>query len=453
MPAWWRRVTLRCNYRVLRDSRLRALDDDSSTNPNSDLNGAFYYNSSYLGFDVPGDWGETVRESVYGDDDRTPHIDPPIVPAPPPTLYTLESGSKATLYIRGRSIWRSPEVYVGNQCADSVEVANDMQGLYATFEKLAMPPDKGNVDLRVDTSFGFDVLTKAVKIVEPDSTSAGALTASLHSKFISPDDPLVLDFASKVYPLTENISKLQVTLKNANATTDAPVTITNPSPLLSTDGTQIQLSFKVPSSQPSLGKSLPNWWTDSASKVLVELSIPKPPSSGSSSAKADTSATTVDSSAASKPQTISITGSDTVVHFVDSEQEKLVIYPSTLSNTGNLITPPQFNLKTASACPPDLFESAYSDLYASSTDLKIELSPKDQSSIVIPVNVAADKASGNITFSVDTAPLLQAIKTAGNAQTITIIKATLSSNTTANLPGIYFDAKTPLPTIQIQPAH
>lgn len=76
---------------------------------------------------------------------------------------------RQSILIPGKELWRNPEVFVGNQRADRVEIAPDMQGIVATFENLEY---SGNAaDLRVITSVGKDTLQEAVSITRPDAGS------------------------------------------------------------------------------------------------------------------------------------------------------------------------------------------------------------------------------------------------------------------------------------------
>jgi len=81
-----------------------------------------------------------------------------------------------TVVIEGRELWRNPEVYVGNQKADTVEVLPSMRGVAATFRSLRMPPPqpdgrRTSQDLIVVTSVGTDRLPGAVTIL-PEAVTA-----------------------------------------------------------------------------------------------------------------------------------------------------------------------------------------------------------------------------------------------------------------------------------------
>ena len=57
------------------------------------------------------------------------------------------------LVIRGHELWRNPQVFLGNQQAQSVKVLSDMDGLAAEF---ATPLDQqmSSFPLKVVTTFG-----------------------------------------------------------------------------------------------------------------------------------------------------------------------------------------------------------------------------------------------------------------------------------------------------------
>jgi hypothetical protein len=76
------------------------------------------------------------------------------------------------IVIEGRELWRNPEVYIGNQKADTVELLPSMRGIVATFRALKpslVGPEKQRVadDLLVVTSIGSDRLPGAVTVI-PD---------------------------------------------------------------------------------------------------------------------------------------------------------------------------------------------------------------------------------------------------------------------------------------------
>ncbi|MFN7951227.1 MAG: hypothetical protein U0610_05845 [bacterium] len=56
------------------------------------------------------------------------------------THYEVRAGEAQELVIRGLRLWKNPQVFVGGQRADRVEVLPDMKGLWARFEQLRMPP-------------------------------------------------------------------------------------------------------------------------------------------------------------------------------------------------------------------------------------------------------------------------------------------------------------------------
>ncbi len=80
-----------------------------------------------------------------------------------------------TLLIQGNELWRNPEVFIGDQKADSIEILSSMEGLLATFDRVGYPaelpeggkPDPVKVDLKVITAFGAASSTDSVTILPP----------------------------------------------------------------------------------------------------------------------------------------------------------------------------------------------------------------------------------------------------------------------------------------------
>ena len=75
------------------------------------------------------------------------------------------------VYIRGRELWRSPQVFLGAQKADEVEVLSDMGGVVAHFKHVDMPGSgralRTRINLSVVTSVGEATLYKKAIIEQP----------------------------------------------------------------------------------------------------------------------------------------------------------------------------------------------------------------------------------------------------------------------------------------------
>ncbi len=73
------------------------------------------------------------------------------------------------ILVRGRNLWRNPEVFIGSQKATNVSILPDMKGLIVKFDKVEMPPQNKTgesiVDLTVITSQGASTLNDAVTIL------------------------------------------------------------------------------------------------------------------------------------------------------------------------------------------------------------------------------------------------------------------------------------------------
>lgn len=111
-------------------------------------------------------------------------------------LY-LQAGESATLLLRGRNLWKSPQVFLGSQKATRVEILADMRGVHATFGPIRAPvgPEGRSksatpLPVTIKTSDGEDVLWRQVFVVpsaEPPALtpsraeSSGGVTSSASS--------------------------------------------------------------------------------------------------------------------------------------------------------------------------------------------------------------------------------------------------------------------------------
>jgi len=89
--------------------------------------------------------------------------------------YVVRAGQPTSILLRGEELWRNPQVFLGGQAADRVEILADMHGVRAVFGAVAAQPTTGagpaKVDLTVVTSRGADLLPGAVTILEPKATA------------------------------------------------------------------------------------------------------------------------------------------------------------------------------------------------------------------------------------------------------------------------------------------
>ena len=118
---------------------------------------------------------------------------------------TLRAGSDETVLIHGRDLWRNPEVYIGGQLADSVQILPDMAGLRASFTSIRLPAAEKReaqlVDLTVVTSGGYTVLRDGVRIL-PGSGGSLELApfAQLKSSFVVQGSNLVFSVTPENVP-------------------------------------------------------------------------------------------------------------------------------------------------------------------------------------------------------------------------------------------------------------
>lgn len=138
VPSWWTSVDLKVHG---------CWRKEEATDPLSTC-GA---NPTSLSIRLPGDPSEVVRALF------------PRTRRPEPFVYDgghLEIGRKEKVVIFGENLWRNPQVFLGGQPADDVEIMPDMKGILATFSKVLQPPNWtpsqpfGQADLWVWTSEG-----------------------------------------------------------------------------------------------------------------------------------------------------------------------------------------------------------------------------------------------------------------------------------------------------------
>jgi hypothetical protein len=108
---------------------------------------------------------------------------------------TLEEGKDDTLLIRGRDLWRNPEVYIGGQQAAEVRVLPDMAGLRADFRSIRLPAaekrEAQTADLTVITSAGSTVLRDGVRILPIRGARGELVFARLTNNFVVLSNDLV----------------------------------------------------------------------------------------------------------------------------------------------------------------------------------------------------------------------------------------------------------------------
>ncbi|MCK4762591.1 MAG: hypothetical protein KAW12_10380 [Candidatus Aminicenantes bacterium] len=122
---------------------------------------------------LPGDMSSLTKAlmNLYGGKHRQP---PYIIPGRGSSTILLEAERTEYVLIKGKRLWRNPEVFIGSQKANNIEILPDMQGLLATFDKVQMPVKPWGVgpkvdpkvDLTVITSNGSATLSKVVAIRE-----------------------------------------------------------------------------------------------------------------------------------------------------------------------------------------------------------------------------------------------------------------------------------------------
>ncbi len=129
--------------------------------------------------------------------------------------YQLEANTAGELLIRGKHLWRNPQVFVGSQRADSVRILADLNALHATFARVLPIAGAGDrdavVDLTVVTSYGASTLRDAV-VVHPSTSQI--VTARLVSRVVSGTDPVRFEFDP---PPPTAFANLQLQIRQADS--------------------------------------------------------------------------------------------------------------------------------------------------------------------------------------------------------------------------------------------
>jgi hypothetical protein len=174
---------------------------------------------------------------------------------PKPTLYaselSLQAGAKGdqTLLIFGRELWRNPEVFFGSTKADTVDLLPDMKGLLAHFS--SVPTNSStNVDLTVVTSFGSASLDNAVIISPPEKrvVAASGPPAKMMTAF-AVNGSIPLYFGLNTNVISPGYAGFSFKLSLPEKPGDW-VKIDDSAATLSSNGTRLSISVKLPDPQP-----------------------------------------------------------------------------------------------------------------------------------------------------------------------------------------------------------
>lgn len=167
-------------------------------------------------------------------------------------LFLVKAGEPADILVRGKDLWRNPQVFVGSQKADTVSILHDMGGLLAHFNKIKNPPSKvkganPKKNLTVITSNGPAVLPGGVEIL-PEEKKVSPPSVRVLSNYVvgkedeSKDIVINLDSGKPLPKLTEY--KLRVRPKSEFdllwADVGAPVDVSERNGML-----ELKFNFKL----------------------------------------------------------------------------------------------------------------------------------------------------------------------------------------------------------------
>lgn len=140
------------------------------------------------------------------------------------TPDVVQEGKPASLMILGLNLWRNPEVYLGGQRANSVEILPDMQGVRAQFDEILLPArldSKKNavVDLTVVTSHGRRVRRDQVTILPKEGSAE--TTPTPKPKLSSPaaivtSGTLTIQVPASLLPNSRTGELIEVTQETSN---------------------------------------------------------------------------------------------------------------------------------------------------------------------------------------------------------------------------------------------
>ncbi len=187
VPAWWPVIKIIRKTNWL-DNKGRDLEKDSGGG--DPMNVRLPVDYSALTAWLTGD-GEMGRPEIFPERGRDGKLRRHLVNA------GVDTEKKTRLIIRGRDLWRNPNVFIGNQKADNVVILPNMEGLLAEFGPIEMPPrkrgDRSNpvVDLKVFTSNGLAMVKNSVEILRGDVFEHGEARAKathivkgVHEEFV-----------------------------------------------------------------------------------------------------------------------------------------------------------------------------------------------------------------------------------------------------------------------------
>lgn len=184
VPAWNKKVKLKGEY----------LWDNKKT-------GKKLFKGEEIEIKLPGDFSALTNGLLYikGGRPQEPYIEPN---QSTPQII-LQAGRQEHILIRGKKLWRNPEVYIGSQKHNNVKVLPDMGGLIATFDKVIKPTSKLSGDIKVDltiiTSEGISRLNQAVTIL-PEAPKLETFAVKVISPKTHENGPLVLSATSIQLP-------------------------------------------------------------------------------------------------------------------------------------------------------------------------------------------------------------------------------------------------------------
>lgn len=207
VPAWWSKLCLEPSYSWLKE-------DGNSYKVNS---------GKAMQVTLPRDYSAITRAFLALNDKY--FAKPSIMPrwnsdtSKGSYQITVSEGSDDSILIRGRDLWRNPEVYLAGQPATSVRVLPDMGGLWAKFESIRLPASENRqaqlADLTVVTSGGSVVLRDGVRILPSgDPLLQSVRFATLKNNFITLSSNLV--FATDIRMLPKSYGDLVIKVSDAN---------------------------------------------------------------------------------------------------------------------------------------------------------------------------------------------------------------------------------------------
>ncbi len=136
IPSWWSSIQVNLTTCWLHRSRLLELTEDKEPDRFCNDHSAHRAPAQQFSVRLPSTIDELPRKFGYSIE-RVPRLDSSESPLQQSEFFVGQEN--ASILIRGKELWRSTVVMLGNQKASRIEVLPDMDGIIATFDLIRAP--------------------------------------------------------------------------------------------------------------------------------------------------------------------------------------------------------------------------------------------------------------------------------------------------------------------------